>query len=158
MKNFLKPILVAMALMPISLFAETPAEISTSLMGPILRSTNFERSTEFYTKGLGLSLARKLTLGTIQEMIFCYGQPQAGVPVIILYKDDAVEKAPPIEHGNGFDRIVLRTNNAEALLKRLTGSGYAAGEMHTNEKNHAKFFMVHDPDGYEFEITEVLTK
>lgn len=138
--------------------AAAPSEISSGLLGPSLRSSNLERSIEFYTKGLGMTHATTLKLGSVTEAIFCYGPPRTGTPVISIYKDDAPGKSQPIEHGNGFDLILVRTDNAEAFSKRLVKAGYAVGEMQSNPKEGAKFFMVHDPDGYEFEIAEVLTK
>jgi catechol 2,3-dioxygenase-like lactoylglutathione lyase family enzyme len=128
--------------------------VTVSLMGPALRSSDLERSIKYYTAGLGMTVAATLKHGTVTEVIFSFGAPSPGQPVLLLFKDEAQDKSPPIEHGNGFDRVVLRTASVSALSARLAAAGYAAGEIHDIPANHMKVMTIEDPDGYRYEITE----
>ena len=124
------------------------------LIGPALRSTDLERSIKFYTSGLGMVVARKLALGPVTEVILSFGGGREQ-PVILLYKDETPGKSPPIEHGNGFGRVVLRVSDATALCAQLVAAGYQVGDIRNNSVNNMKVFWVADPDGYKYEITEL---
>jgi lactoylglutathione lyase len=138
--------------------AATPASAGTGagIIGPALRSTDLDRSIKFYTTGLGMVVATKLNLGSTTEVIFSFGGGRLQ-PVILLYKDETPEKSPPIDHGNGFGRVMLRVPDATALAARLSAAGYRVGDIHANSVNHMKVFWVEDPDGYKYEITELST-
>jgi catechol 2,3-dioxygenase-like lactoylglutathione lyase family enzyme len=148
-------------------FTATPAETTAkaaevagprvSMIGPALRSTDLDRSIKFYTSGLGMTVVRKIPMGSSTEVILSFGGgPEQ--PLILLYKDATPGKSPPIEHGNGFGRVVLRVSDATALSAQLVAAGYQVGEAHANSVNHMKVFWVSDPDGYKYEITEVPSK
>lgn len=132
---------------PIANFA-----LSTSLMGPALRSSDLDRSVRYYTEGLGMVLARKLVSGTVTEAIFSFGPPQSGQAVILMFKDASPENSEPV--ANGFGRIMLRTTDVKSLAARLRAAGYPVGEVREIPEHHMKVLLVRDPDGYEFEITE----
>jgi len=93
-------------------------------------------------------------VGSSTEVILGFGGgPEQ--PLILLYKDEAPGKSPPIEHGNGFGRVVLRVSDAMALSAQLVAAGYQVGDAHANSANHMKAFWVSDPDGYKYEIIQV---
>lgn len=132
--------------------ANTVASAST-MIGPALRSTDLDRSIKFYTDGLGMAVATKLAHGTVTEVMLSFAGSRQP-PIILLYKDEAPGKSTPIEQGNGFGRVMLRTTDATALAMRLSAAGYPVGEMHTDTINHMKVFWAEDPDGYKYEIAE----
>jgi catechol 2,3-dioxygenase-like lactoylglutathione lyase family enzyme len=99
-----------------------------------------------------MAVATKLVHGSVTEVMLSFGSRQP--PVIMLFKDDAPGKSPPIELGNGFGRVMLRVSDATALAARLAAAGYSVGEIHANAANHMKVFWAKDPDGYPYEITE----
>lgn len=140
--------------------ADTPPPASASagagLIGPALRSTDLDRATKFYITGLGMVVATTLKVGSSTEVIFSFGGDRSQ-SVILIYKDETPGKSPPIDHGNGFGRLVLRVPDATALSKRLAAAGYSVGEIHANSVNHMKVFWAEDPDGYKYEITELPT-
>lgn len=133
--------------------AASGAPPAVSLIGPALRSTDLERSVKFYTTGLGMSVATRLELGQTTEVILSFTGGREP-PVILLYKDKAPNPAPPVDHGNGFGRLVLRVSDVTALAARLAAAGYEVGEIRNNSVNQMKVFWVADPDGYKYEITE----
>jgi lactoylglutathione lyase len=141
------------ASMPAASAADAPAAAGVALMGPALRSTDLDRSIRFYVDGLGMSVARKLEHGTSTEVILGAGG-SAAQPMILLYQDHAPGQSPPIDHGNGFGRIVLRTPDAAALAARLAAAGFAPAEIQANPVNGRKVFWAADPDGYRYEIIE----
>jgi len=152
--------LVLLALPFTAMPAETTAKAAevagprVTMIGPALRSTDLERSIKFYTSGLGMTVVRGIPLGSSTEVILSFGgRPEQ--PLILLYKDATPGKSPPIEHGNGFGRVVLRVSDATALSAQLVAAGYQPGEAHANSVNHIKVFWVSDPDGYKYEIAEV---
>ena len=133
--------------------ADTAAP-TVGLIGPALRVTDFDRAIKFYTTGLGMAAVTKLHHGTTTEVILAFGADVAQ-PVILLYKDEAPGKSPPIEHGDGFGRLILRVSDATALAARLSAAGYSVGEVRSDSANHVKVFWVEDSEGYKYEITEV---
>lgn len=124
------------------------------LIGPALRSTDLDRSIKFYTSGLGMVVATKLALGSVTEVILSFGGGREQ-SVILLYKDETPGKSPPVAHGNGFGRVVLRVPDATALSTRLVAAGYQVSDIRNHSVNNMKVFWVADPDGYKYEITEL---
>ena len=129
------------------------ADISLAMIGPGLRATDLDRSIKFYTNGLGMVEMTRLVHGSVTEVMLGFKGSRTP-PIIMLFKDAAPGKSPPIVLGNGFGRVMLRVSDAAALSARLTAVGYATSEVHDEPANHVKVFWVDDPDGYRYEITE----
>lgn len=132
---------------------QAPASVHVSMIGRALRSSDLDRSIKFYEQGLGMQTLRKIKMGSATEVILGFGS-DPGQPMILLLKNDAPGESPAIEHGNGFARIVLRVDDADALSARLSAAGYQPDEMHSDPVHHRKVFWATDPDGYRYEIAQ----
>lgn len=124
-----------------------------SIVGPTLRSTDLARSSRFYTQGLGLTLAGRLDLPNVTKLMFAFG-PQRRPPVIMLAQRKGAAATSPVVHGDGHGPTVLDVVDVQAVALRLKAAGYAPGELNVNPQTGFRGFMVKDPDGYEFEVTQ----
>lgn len=143
-------LLLAMAASP-ALAAGPPPVASVhggSLIAPALRATDLDRSVAFYTNMLGMTVGTTLQHGPQTEVILTLG----GRPGLILFRDAG--PTPPIDHGNGFSRVVMRVADIAAVSARLAAAGYPAGEMHVGQDY--KILRIKDPDGYDYELIEAL--
>lgn len=144
---------IAHAQAPAAAGAVVPGPTRGSIVGPTLRSTDLARSARFYTEGLGLTLAGRLDLPKVNKLMFTFGA-EGRPPVIMLAQRKDATAASPVAHGDGYGAIVLNVADAEGVASRLKAAGYAPGRLNVNGQTGFKGFMVKDPDGYEFEITE----
>jgi lactoylglutathione lyase len=119
-------------------------------MGTALNVADLERSVRFYTEGLGLKIATRMALrGTRTETILAFPGP----PMLLLMHDTAPDWPRQIEPGNGFSRLVIRTNDLDALSARLTALGYTPGQIRSAAQGY-RIIMLRDPDGYGLEIVQ----
>jgi catechol 2,3-dioxygenase-like lactoylglutathione lyase family enzyme len=146
---------------PCTARAETPvagqgaaaAATRGSIVGPTMRSTDLARSSRFFTEGLGMTLAGRLDLPNVTKLMFAFG-PQRRPPVLMLVKRKGAAAAAPVVHGDGYGPTVLDVADAEAVALRLKVAGYAPGKLNINPQTGFRGFMVKDPDGHEFEVTQ----
>jgi lactoylglutathione lyase len=130
--------------------APAPAPVEAKLMAPGLRVTDLDRSLKFYAVALGLVPATTLHFGTVSEVMLA-ADSKMGNLVLILLRDEAPGKAPPVELGNGFAKIVVRVPDVFAVATRMKAAGYPVGEPHDSGKGPV-VLMIQDPDGYTFEL------
>ena len=144
--------------------------MNTSSEGPqlfaaALRSSNIERTVEFLTGPLGMSVLRTYTAAPTAHGPYSEG---ATVNVVLGFKGDNPGQnlfifssqnknaITEIEHGNGLSRIMLLVPSAEAIASGLTAAGYEPCDI--RETPRYKVLFVSDPDGYQYELLEVLAR
>ena len=111
---------------------------------------DLDRSAEFYTKALGLQEKMKLDLGELHEVMVAGDGDR---PAILLVKHAERTKAP--EPGSGFEKIVLATDDVDALHDRVAANGGTSEKAPWNiEKMRMRVALVRDPDGYLIELIE----
>jgi lactoylglutathione lyase len=111
---------------------------------------DLDRSAEFYTKALGLQEKMKLDLGELHEVMVAGDGDR---PAILLVKHAERTKAP--EPGSGFEKIVLATDDVDALHDRVAANGGTSEKAPWNiEKMGIRVALVRDPDGYLIELIE----
>jgi catechol 2,3-dioxygenase-like lactoylglutathione lyase family enzyme len=123
-----------------------------SLMGAALRSTDLDRSINYYKSGLGMVVTGKLVNGTATE-VFLGFEGREKQPGLVIFRDSAPGKSPTVDHGNAASRILLRMPDLAAIAARLTAAGYEAGEVRGN--GNVKVLMIKDPDGHSFELAQL---
>ncbi|HEX7855149.1 MAG TPA: VOC family protein [Sphingobium sp.] len=123
---------------------------AASLMGTGLRVSDLDRSIRFYTGIFGMTEAMRLPHGSLTEVMLTFGG-KAG-PAIILLKDSAPGKSPPIALGDGFAKIVVDVRDLDALVARMKQAGLTSGTPH--ESMGVKVLFVTDPDGYRYELIQ----
>ena len=127
-----------------------PPPVQANLMAPGLRVTNLDRSIAFYGTALGLVPATTLHHGTLTEVMLC-ADSKAGKLAVILMRDEAPGKSPPIELGDGFEKIVMRVPDLAAVAARMKAAGYPVGDVRLNAQGPS-VLMIRDPDGYSYEL------
>lgn len=128
------------------------APLTLSLMGPVLYVVDPDKALAFYRDGLGMQLAMTLDHGTRREYMMRFSG-DFSAPGIILLHDSAPDAPRALEHGNAYQRVVLRTSNLEALASRLDAAGFAHGPIR-GTSNAYRMMMASDPEGYRLELVQ----
>ncbi len=111
---------------------------------------DLDRSTEFYTRGLGLQEKGKYDLGHMHEVLI--GSDGDAVSILLI-KHTARTEAPDI--GTGYEKIVLACDDVAAVYERaLAEGGTSQLEPRTIEQMGLTVAMVRDPDGYLIELVK----
>ena len=129
--------------------ASAPA-VQANLMAPGLRVTDIDRSIAFYGAALGLVPATTLHHGPVTEVMLC-ADSKAGKLALILMRDETPGKSPPVDLGNGFEKIVMRVPDLTAVVSRMRAAGYPVGDVRSNTGGPS-VLMIRDPDGYSYEL------
>ncbi len=141
----------ALALSSVSAAAQTVSPV-TSLIGPALRVSDPARAIRFYTEGLGMVVAMQMDAAKMKEIMLGFSKelPQPG---LILLVDREAKTPRAVTHGSGFNRIILRAADIDALSARLKSAGYTPSTIRNVTKGY-RMMTVSDPDGYQYEIVQ----
>lgn len=135
--------------------APSPAA-SDGLIGPALFVTDVARALKFYRDGLGMKVGIEMGAPAHHETILTFGgDPRA--PGIILLSDQTAKTPAPIEHGHGYDRVVLRVGDLTAVEARLKGGGFTTTPIRDVAMGY-RMMLATDPDGYKLELVETRAK
>jgi lactoylglutathione lyase len=125
---------------------------STHISGFAINVDDLDRSTEFYTKGLGLEEKMKLDLGEMHEVMVGGDGDRA---TILLVKHLKRTTAP--EPGSGYEKIVLVADDVDVLHERaVVNGGSSVKPPFDLEKMGIRVALVRDPDGYLIELIKQL--
>ena len=120
------------------------------LSGFGINVNDLDRSVEFYTQALGLQEKTKIDLGELHEVLV--GGEDDRTAILLVKHADRTDAPTP---GTGFEKIVLVTDDVDALYRRVAMSaGAAVKEPWVIEKLGIKVALVRDPDGYFIELIE----
>jgi lactoylglutathione lyase len=112
--------------------------------------SDLDRSTEFYTRGLGLVEKGKYDLGHMLEVLV--GSETDAVSILLIKYTDRSD-APDI--GTGFEKLVLACADVAGSYERALAEGATSQlEPRTIEAMSLTVAMVRDPDGYLIELVE----
>ena len=133
--------------------ALTPQATTTSaLLGPALFVRDVQRSLAFYVTGLGMKVAIEMGPPQHRETILNFGGDPRSAGLILL-SDQTATSPSPIEHGHGFDRVILRIANLGATEARLKAGGFATTPIRDVAQGY-RMMTATDPDGYKLELVE----
>ena len=124
------------------------------MIGPALHVRDLQRVLRFYVDDLGMAVALQMGPPDRFETILTFGGDPRG-PGIILLSGASADAAPPMEVG-GYDRTVIRTQDIEAMHRRLTDSEFAASEIRDVAYGY-RMMLATDPEGYRYEIVKAAT-
>jgi lactoylglutathione lyase len=111
---------------------------------------DLDRSVEFYTNALGLQEKTKIDLGELHEVLV--GGDEDRTSILLVKHADRTD-VPVV--GNGFEKIVLVTDDVEALYERATAQGgESVKEPWALDDLGIRVALVRDPDGYLLELIE----
>lgn len=123
------------------------------LLHTMIRTGNLDRSIEFYTKVLGMSLLRRTDYpeGKFTLAFVGYGD-EASSAVIELTYNWGVEN---YVHGDGFGHIAIEVQDAAATCDEVRRNGgnviREAGPM---KHGTTVIAFLTDPDGYKIELIQ----
>ena len=140
------------ALLATAAWAEPVPPPSDGLIGPALFVSDVPRALTFYRDGLGMKIGIEMGAPARHETILIFGaDPRA--PGIILLSDQTAKPAARIEHGHGYDRVVLRIGDLSAVEARLKRGGFLISPIRDVAMGH-RMMIATDPDGYKVELVE----
>jgi lactoylglutathione lyase len=123
---------------------------SNQISGFGINVSDLDRSTEFYTRGLGLQEKGKYDLGHMLEVLV--GADGGPVSILLIKYTDRSE-APDL--GTGYEKIVLACDDVAGAYERaLSEGGTSQLEPRTIEAMGLTVAMVRDPDGYLIELVK----
>jgi lactoylglutathione lyase len=123
---------------------------SNQISGFGINVSDLDRSTDFYTRGLGLLEKGKYDLGHMHEVLV----GTDGGPTSILLIKHTARTAPP-EIGTGYEKIVLACDDVQTSYDRaLAQGGTSELEPRVIEAMGLTVAMVRDPDGYLIELVK----
>ena len=116
-----------------------------------LRSTDVERSTRFFTQGLGMIVRGRVERGALTEVMYAFEGKELETGVLVKQTKGKAASAP-VDHGNAETTVIIGVPDASAVKMRLSDAGYSPSEM--RELGPYRIFDVNDPDGHHFEIVQ----
>jgi lactoylglutathione lyase len=111
---------------------------------------DLDRAVEFYTEALGLEEKTKIDLGDLHEVLV--GGTDDRTAILLVKHADRTDVPVP---GNGFEKIVLLTDDVQAAFERATArGGESVKEPWHLERMGITVALVRDPDGYLLELIQ----
>ena len=123
--------------------------MQTSVDQYCINVTDLDKSVHFYETVLGLEITHRIETPGFTEIVLA---GHDGNRIQLARHHD---QTGPIEHGNGFWKLYLKTDDCEGLYRRCIDAGaesISAPERLGDWPVTAAF--VKDPDGYQVEILE----
>ena len=133
---------------------ETPALEHGRLLHTMIRVRDLERSIDFYTRLLGMSLLRRKDYpsGKFTLAFVGYGDEAKNAVVELTHNWDRSE---PYELGTGFGHLAIGVADVAGTCERLESEGVPiprpAGPM---KHGGSVIAFIEDPDGYKIELIE----
>ena len=122
----------------------------------MLRVRDLEKSLDFYTRLMGMTVFRRIDneAGKFSIAFVGYGSEETHAAIELTYnwgRDDGYE------HGDGYGHIAVCVDDVRAEHHRFQEIGLNPNdvkEFHRDGALMARFFFVQDPDGYKIEVLE----
>ena len=111
--------------------------------------SDLDKSVEFYETTLGLEITHRIEEKEFREVVLA---GETGNRIQLAWQR---AHTGPIEHGNGFWKLYLQTDDCKGLYQRCIDAG-AESVMEPEQLEHWPVIaaFVKDPDGYLVEILE----
>ena len=111
---------------------------------------DLDRSVEFYTNALGLEEKTKIDLGELHEVLVAGSDDRTSI-LLVKHADRTDVPVP----GTGFEKVVLMTDDVEAVYERATTQGGESVKAPRHlEQLGITVALVRDPDGYLLELIQ----
>lgn len=138
--------------------AQAPAGDKFQLMHTMVRVKDLDRSLDFYTRLLGMTLLRKMDFpeGRFSLAFVGYGPEETHAVIELTYNWD---QERPYDLGTGYGHIALGVRDIHGICAELEKAGAniprKPGPM-KHGTTHIAF--VEDPDGYRIELIDLDTR
>lgn len=117
----------------------------------MIRVTDLERSLDFYTRVLGMTLQRRLDFpeGRFTLAFLGFGDELGASLLELTYNWDTHE----YEHGNGFGHLAIEVDDVHAAVEEIRARGGSiTREPKAMNAGTTVIAFVQDPDGYAIEL------
>ncbi|MHA6687443.1 VOC family protein [Mesorhizobium sp. A556] len=118
----------------------------------MIRVLDEARSTDFYQKAFGLSVAERLDFDTFT--LIYLSNDEAAFEVELTVNKGRTE---PYALGDGYGHLAVSVNDLDGEHDRLGALGFNPKNI-VEFKNDgvllARFFFIEDPDGYKIEVLQ----
>jgi lactoylglutathione lyase len=122
------------------------------LIHSMIRVLDEARSTSFYQKALGLSLADRLDFPKF-TLVYLSNPESTFELELTINKGEAT----PYELGNAYGHLAVSVDDLDAEHARLVSAGLNPGnivDFAPAGERVARFFFIQDPDGYKIEVLQ----
>ena len=110
-----------------------------------------DRALAFYVGLLGMQEQMRFPIGGgVNEVVLGFPDSK-GSGLILMFKD---APSPPVVHGDGYSRFVIRVSDIDAAVAALVERGVSLQTPPT-DAGSLRFAMIRDPDGYLIELLQV---
>lgn len=130
--------------------AALPPVKAVTMMAAAIPSSDLDKSIAFYTKGLGMTLAGRIEMGTIVEAPLMF--PGSGAYLMLQHPKAAGTTMPP---RGALNRLILAVPDLKALAAQLGAAGYPV-KVNENAQYRVAVAMLQDPDGNHIELVQRL--
>ena len=128
------------------------------LMHTMLRVKDLDKSLDFYTKLLGMTLLNKLDFpeGKFTLAFIGYGPEETHSVIELTYNWDQEE---PYELGDGYGHIALGVRDIHGVCAALENAGANIPRKPGPMKHGTtEIAFIEDPDGYKVELVDLDTR
>lgn len=118
----------------------------------MIRVLDEQRSTDFYGRAFGLTVADRLEFETF--ILIYLSNAETGFELELTVNKGRTE---PYVLGDGYGHLAVSVDDLDTELARFTDLGLNPGKlvgMDHGGKPLARFFFVNDPDGYKIEVLQ----
>jgi lactoylglutathione lyase len=118
----------------------------------MIRVLEEKRSVAFYDTAFGLKVADRFAFDSFTLVYL--RKPEVDFEIELTINRDRTE---PYDPGTGYGHMAFAVDYLEAEHARFEKAGLkplAIKEFHRDSSLMARFFFVHDPDGYKIEVLQ----
>jgi lactoylglutathione lyase len=123
--------------------------VETSLDQYCINVTDLGRSVAFYENVLGLEVTHRIEIPNVSEVVL---KGADGNRIQLAWHHD---HEGPIDHGNAFWKLYIKTDDCEGLYQRAVDAGAKSiMEPQRLDRWPVTAAFIEDPDGYQVEILQ----
>ncbi len=118
----------------------------------MVRVLDLDRSIDFYSKALGLTVADHFDFDGFALVYLRNGENDFEIELTLNRGRET-----SYSHGDGYGHVAVCVEDLDSEHKRLCGLGLAPldiKEFHRDGALMARFFFLQDPDGYKIEVLQ----
>lgn len=118
----------------------------------MIRVLDEERSTAFYERCFGLTVAERLDFDSFTLIYLSNAESETELELTVN-KD----RTEPYDLGDGYGHVAFSVEDVDALHARLEAEGCAPRKLvdfAPGGEVIARFFFIADPDGYQIEVLQ----
>jgi lactoylglutathione lyase len=136
--------------------AGTPIVGKARMLHTMIRVRDLEKSIDFYTKQLGMTLSRRSDneTGRYTVAFVGYGDEKAATVVELTYNWDRTEA---YDIGTGFGHLAIGVDDIYGICEKLAAAGVKVPRPAGPVKGGTTVIaFIEDPDGYKIELIDRL--